>query len=246
MCRHLAYVGPAVPLGGLLFDASHCLVRQGCAPREMVVADDNPDGWGVAWWTPPRPEPRHYRTTVPMWEDRAFDRGGDDATAVVAAVRKASPATALDPVNNAPFVAMTRLGAVAFSLNGHAFHESCADRLHAAVPDEVRVVGDTDSEALFAIVRERIAAGSDLPDAVAAAHHVLDPGPQVYVNLLLGSSTTIVATTWRHTLYVRRAASGTTVASEPLDAGSAWTRVPDRHLLTATATTLTVDPLEQP
>ncbi len=208
----------------------------------MVVAKDNPDGWGVAWWTSPRLEPLHYRTTVRMWDDTAFRYADDRTTAVLAAVRKASPATTLDPVNNAPFVAATRAGAVAFSLNGHVFHESCARRVRAAVPPGSTLVGDTDSEAVFAIVRDRIAAGADLAAALAASHHVIDPGPAVYVNLLLTTVSQIVATTWQHTLYVRRADGGTTVASEPLD-DSAWQRVPDAHLLVADADTVTLTPL---
>lgn len=242
MCRHLAYLGDARPLGELLFDAPHALVEQGRAPREMVVAKDNPDGWGAAWWTSPRLEPLHYRTKQPMWEDTTFRYAEDRSTAVLAAVRKASPATTLDPVNNAPFVAATRVGAVAFSLNGHVFHPSCADRVRAAVPAGALLVGDTDSEAVFAIVRDRIATGSDPASALTAAHHAIDPGPEVYVNLLLATSAQIVATTCRHTLYLRRNGQGTTVASEPLDA-TEWERVPDAHLLVADADALTITPL---
>ena len=208
----------------------------------MVVARDNPDGWGIAWWSPATSEPHHYRTAAPMWDDRGFNANGQTAIATLAAVRKASPATTLDPVNNAPFVAATRVGAVAFSLNGHVFHPSCADRVRAAVPADAPLVGDTDSEAVFAIVRDRIATGSDPATAVAAVHQVIDPGPEVYVNLLLVGAGAIVATTWQHTLYVRRDRNGTTVASEPLDA-TAWERVPDAHLLVADADTLTITPL---
>ncbi|MGZ6908657.1 MAG: hypothetical protein ACXVJ7_13390 [Acidimicrobiia bacterium] len=244
MCRHLAYVGAARPVGELVFDAPHALIQQGRAPREMVVAKDNPDGWGIAWWSPGEREPHHYRTAATMWTDEAFARAEAPATALLGAVRKASPATALDPVNNAPFVAATRAGAVAFSLNGHAYHESCADRVRAAVPSDALLVGDTDSEALFALVRHRLATGADLGAAVVAAHHAIDPGPEVYVNLLLATRSEIVATTWQHSLYVRTAADGTTVASEPLDDDPGWERVPDAHLLTADATRVALTPLQ--
>ena len=105
MCRHLAYVGPPRPVRDFVFDAPHALVHQGRAPREMVVAKDNPDGWGVAWWPPGAVEPRRYRTTTVMWEDTGFTAGDEKAVALLAAVRKASPNTTLDAVNNAPFVA---------------------------------------------------------------------------------------------------------------------------------------------
>ncbi len=244
MCRHLAYIGAPRRIGELLFDAPHALREQGEGPREMVVAKDNPDGWGVAWWDPDAREPHHYRTTTRMWDDDGFRDADRNASAVLGAVRKASPNTDLDPVNNAPFVAGTRAGAVAFSLNGHALHASCAERVRAAVDPDALLVGNTDSEMLFAMVRSRIATGADPATAVATVHHVIDPGPEVYVNLLLVTTNLIVATTWQHSLYVDRAGDHTTVASEPLDTRPEWTRVPDASLLVASPTELTITPLE--
>ncbi|MEP6624712.1 MAG: class II glutamine amidotransferase [Acidimicrobiia bacterium] len=244
MCRHLAYIGDARPIGELLFDAPHALRAQGEAPLEMVVAKDNPDGWGVAWWDPDAREPHHYRTTTRMWDDEAFRHADHTATAALGAVRKASPNTDLDPVNNAPFVAGTCAGAVAFSLNGHALHASCAARVRAAVDPAALLVGNTDSEMLFSMVRSLIADGVEPPAAVAAVHRVVDPGPEVYVNLLLVMTNLVVATTWQHTLYVDRGTGGTTVSSEPLDTRPDWTRVPDASLLVASPTELTITPLE--
>ena len=244
MCRHLAYLGPPRAVGDLLFDAPHSLREQGCAPREMVVAKDNPDGWGVAWWSPDAHEPHHYRTTTRMWDDTTFAAADAPAAAALGAVRKASPNTTLNPVNNAPFVAATRVGVIAFSLNGHAYHPSCKPQIVAALEPDAQLVGDTDSEALFALVRARIAAGMEPATAVAAVHHVIDPGPDVYVNLLLVTADQIVATTWQHSLYVRQSDGATTVASEALDSDPAWERIPDAHLLVATADHRTITPLE--
>ena len=244
MCRHLAYLGPPRAVGELLFDAPHALRNQGCAPREMVVAKDNPDGWGVAWWSPDACEPHHYRTTTRMWDDTTFGDADAPAAAALGAVRKASPNTTLNPVNNAPFVAASRIGAIAFSLNGHAYHPSCKPRIIAALEPNTLIVGDTDSEALFALVRARIAAGVEPAAAVTEVHHVIDPGPEVYVNLLLVTATQIVATAWQHSLYIHHADGATTVASEALDSDPKWARVPDAHLLVATADDSTITPLE--
>ncbi|MFK3979468.1 ergothioneine biosynthesis protein EgtC [Micromonospora sp. NPDC050397] len=53
MCRHLVYLGPAVPLAALLFDPPHGLVRQSWAPRDMRGGGTvNADGFGVAWYAP--------------------------------------------------------------------------------------------------------------------------------------------------------------------------------------------------
>jgi hypothetical protein len=244
MCRHLAYLGPPRALGDFLVDAPHGLREQGRAPREMVVAKDNPDGWGVAWWPALDSEPFRYRTTTTMWSDDGFGDGDRTAIALLAAVRKASPNTALDAVNNAPFIAKTRLGDVAFSLNGHAFHASCEERVRGALAPETPLEGDTDSEVLFALVRERIDTGASPGEALAAVHHVIDPGAEVYVNLLLVAPDAIVATTWQHTLYVKYVDASITVASEALDADPAWRRVPDASLLIADRMGATMTPLE--
>ncbi len=244
MCRHLAYLGPPRPVRALTIDAPHSLCSQGRAPREMVVARDNPDGWGVAWWEPGTGTPHRYRTTTTMWEDDGFAHGERPAAALIGAVRKASPRTTLREVNNAPFLADTPIGPVAFSLNGHAFHASCEDRVRAALVPDAPLTGDTDSEILFTLVRERIDAGDDAAAAVAAVHHVIDPGPEVYVNLLLVTVDRIVATTWQHTLYADHGSGSTTISSEPVDSVASWRRVPDASLVDATAGTLTTTPLE--
>ncbi|WP_330184961.1 class II glutamine amidotransferase [Nocardia sp. NBC_01503] len=63
MCRHLAYLGPPVPVGDLLTRGPHSLRTQSWAPRDMRGGGTiNADGFGIAWWTPTQPastEPRH-------------------------------------------------------------------------------------------------------------------------------------------------------------------------------------------
>lgn len=39
MCRHLAYLGAAVPLASLLYDAPHSLERQSYAPGDMRAGE---------------------------------------------------------------------------------------------------------------------------------------------------------------------------------------------------------------
>ena len=210
----------------------------------MIVADDNPDGWGIAWWTSVRLPPLHYRSVEPIWTDTGFRHGDDRAPALLAAARKASPGTTLRSVNNAPFVADTRLGPVAFSLNGHAFQGGTEARLRAHVPPNFAFAGDTDSEVLFAIFGERVDAGDDLATALAATHTVVEPARDAFVNLMAMTATGIAATTWGHTLYVLRDAAGTTLASEALDGDPGWERVPDAHLVTVEHDRVHLTPLE--
>lgn len=212
----------------------------------MIVADDNPDGWGIAWWTSVRLPPLRYRSVEPIWTDTSFHHGEDCSSAILAAARKASPGTTLREVNNAPFVADTRLGPVAFSLNGHAFQGGTETRLRAQVPATIELAGDTDSEVLFAIFRARVEAGDGIASALAAVHAVVDPAADAYVNLLTMTASTLAATTWHHTLYLHRDPTGTTLASEALDSDPGWERVPDAHLVTVTHDTVDITPLEGP
>jgi glutamine amidotransferase len=54
MCRHLAYLGPPIPLSRLLFDPPHSLSHQSWSPADMRGGGTvNADGFGVGWY--PRP-----------------------------------------------------------------------------------------------------------------------------------------------------------------------------------------------
>ncbi|MEU0539380.1 class II glutamine amidotransferase [Nocardia sp. NPDC005978] len=58
MCRHLAYLGPPVPVADPIIRGPHSLRTQSWAPREMRGGGTiNADGFGVAWWTPVLPTP---------------------------------------------------------------------------------------------------------------------------------------------------------------------------------------------
>lgn len=211
----------------------------------MVVANENPDGWGIAWWEGTNPEPNRYRATVEIWLDTEFADCDALGTTVLGAVRKASPRTTLWAVNNAPFIADTQRGFLAFSLNGYAFRDPQVEaRLRACISPETRLDGDTDSEVLFTLLRQHVDRGEPLADAVAAVHHTLAPSEDEYVNMLAVTADQIVATTWHHTLYVRRTDVATTVASEPLDGDGEWKRVPDQHVVVVDRDSLTTVPLE--
>src|SRR5215212_5474067 len=133
MCRHLAYLGPAVTLDDLLFTAPHSLARQAKAPRHQKSGDCNPDGWGVAWYDDPRTAPQWYRTVTPIWDDGGFAAHAESlrSGAFLAAARLASPGATLVDTGNAPFV----LGPWAFSLNGivHGFHDGVGEELRERV-----------------------------------------------------------------------------------------------------------------
>ena len=105
MCRHLAYLGPPVPLRTVLTDPPHSLYRQAWAPRMQRHGTVNADGFGVGWYADGDPVPARYRRAVPIWGDPSLPdlarvtRSG----AVLAAVRSATPGTALGESAVAPF-----------------------------------------------------------------------------------------------------------------------------------------------
>src|SRR6266540_5647101 len=106
MCRHLAYLGPPIPLSRLLFEPPHALVHQSWAPRDMRGGGTiNADGFGVGWYPAGAREPIRYRRGTPMWSDAALP-GLAAATvsgAVLAAVRSATVGMPVVETAAAPF-----------------------------------------------------------------------------------------------------------------------------------------------
>ncbi|MFC7811925.1 ergothioneine biosynthesis protein EgtC [Streptomyces olivaceus] len=250
MCRHLAYVGPAEPLGGLLVAPPHALYRQSWAPRHQRHGTVNADGFGVGWYAEGDPVPARYRRAGPIWADQSFAdlarvvRAG----ALLAAVRDATLAGADAEAAAAPFAA----GAWLFSHNGAVggWPGSLAPVAAALPPEELlSLEARNDSALVWALVLSRLRAGDD--EGRALAETVLDvvaAAPASRLNLLLSNGTTVTATTWGDTLWylARPGAGGTVVASEPYDDDPGWQQVPDRTLLTATRTDVLLTPLKDP
>jgi len=229
MCRHLAYLGPPVGLDHLLFVAPHSLAHQAERPRHQLSGDTNPDGWGVAWYDTPRTPPGWYRTVTPIWDDHDFaGRAGSlRSGAFLAAARLASPGATLVDTGNAPFVD----GTWSFSLNGivHGFPYGVGDELRARVdPDRrARLVGDADTEVLFALVLQHLAAGTPPADALAAVVHEVLAVTTGRLNLLLTDGAAVHATRVGNSLFRRDAV----IASEPTDDEPGWLEIAD-HCVT--------------
>ncbi|MFB8036138.1 ergothioneine biosynthesis protein EgtC [Streptomyces sp. NPDC056004] len=249
MCRHIAYLGPLVPLGELLTRPPHSLVRQSWEPRHQRYGTVNADGFGVGWYADGDPVPGRYRRRGPVWGDETF---ADLArvvrsTALLAAVRDATEAGADGEAAAAPFAAGTLL----FSHNGavKGWPHSVAPLAATLPPAELlTLTARCDSALVWALVRRRLADGDELPQAVSDT--VLDvaaAAPESRLNLLLTDGTTIVATAWGDTLsYLTGPGLRTVVASEPYDDDPRWRTVPDRTLLTATRADVLLTPLKEP
>jgi gamma-glutamyl hercynylcysteine S-oxide hydrolase len=246
MCRHLAYLGPPVPLAEVLLDPPFGLLRQSWAPRRQRHGRLNADGFGVGWYVPGDPVPARYRRDRPMWTDANLAelarviRSG----AVLAAVRSGTEDMGHAEGAAAPF----RDGRWLFSHNGALpGWPACAATLAAGLPAEqlLRLDAASDSALLWAMAHADLEAGRPLPDvlsATVAAATAAAPGARL--NLLALDGATIAATTWGDTLSWRADRRGVVVASEPFDDESGWHEVPDRSLILATPDGVRVTPLE--
>lgn len=240
MCRHLAYVGAPAPLGDLLVDPPHGLVDQARAPRWQTSGKDNPDGYGIAWWTDGDDTPRRHRSTNCIWHDPLLPRVAEHRTgAVVAAARLASPGSPVDVTGNAPFIS----GRYAWSLNGvvDGWHDGIGDELRAQITPEHRqwIEGVTDGEALFALALDSLDRGAPLEDAVADVIGAVETRTTGRLNVLVCDGQCVAASARGNSLFVRRADESCLVASEPLDGDDRWEQVPDGTVVLGDAAGLT-------
>ena len=108
---------------------------------------------------------------------------------------------------------------------------------------EGSILGATDSEVLFACVRQAIQVGADLPDAVAQTVHAVLAMTPARLNLLLAERGRLVATALGDTLFVHEGADALVIASEPTDDDASWIPIAEGSLVVATADGVTVAPL---
>jgi glutamine amidotransferase len=241
MCRHLAYLGPAVSLREAIIDPPYGLYRQAWAPQMMRGSGTmNIDGFGAGWYADGDPVPARYRNSGPIWADPSFadltrvTRSG----ALLAAVRDASAGTEASPSAASPFGADHWL----FSHNGAL----------VGWPGTAAGLAATLSP-LWALTLKRLRDGARPDEALAAVIGLLDvAGVTGRFNFLLTDGHEIAATTAGHSLFYRQGhraedgADSVTVASEPADEEPGWIEVPDRSLLAATRTDVKIRSLPVP
>lgn len=246
MCRHLAYLGPPIPLSRLLFDPPHSLVRQAWAPREMRRSGTiNADGFGVGWYPDGTTGPVRVRSERPIWTDTNLVAlaAATVAPAVLAAVRSATEGMPVVETAAAPFTE----GPWLFSHNGAVagWPDSMvplAERL--PVRDLLTLDAPTDAALLWALVRDRLRGGAELPKALLdTVGQVANAAPASRLNLLATDGRAAVATTYGHSLWLRREAAAVLLSSEPLDDAAGWREVPEGHLVVASVTDADVIPL---
>ena len=246
MCRHLAYLGPPAALRSVLIDPPFGLQRQSWAPRRQRHGTVNADGFGVGWYAEGDPVPARYRRDIPIWGDSSLPdlARAIRSRAVLAAVRSATPGMALGEAAVAPFAA----GPWLFSHNGvlegwPGSAEQLAVRSGLSLLSMEAMV---DSAFLWALVLRRLRSGSPADVALAATIGAVESaGGRGRFNFLLTDGRSAVATAAGDTLWYRQANESVTVASEPGDDEPGWTEVPDRHVVTALPSGVTVRPFTE-
>jgi glutamine amidotransferase len=233
MCRHLAYVGPSVTIEKLIVKPEHSLLQQSFAPRYQTHGTINADGFGVGWYDrDKRLEPARYRTTRQIWADLSFASiaGLVSSNAVLAAVRSASPGMPIEETSTPPFTE----GPWLFSHNGFVpgFRSGVGRELRRKVSETraLGIAGATDSELLFALVLDRLDAGTPPADALVSVIGLVEALTTARLNLLLTDGERIAATACRNSLFVfddRQLTGAVVVASEPYDDDAGWEAVKD-------------------
>ncbi|MGW4893389.1 ergothioneine biosynthesis protein EgtC [Kitasatospora sp. NPDC004240] len=245
MCRHLAYLGEPVAPRDLLTAPEFALYRQSWAPRAQRYGTVNVDGFGLGWYADGDEVPARYRRSGPIWADATFaDLARVIRTrALLAAVRSATDGCAAGEAAAAPFAA----GRWLFSHNGAVTGwPDKLDGLAALLPpaELLALEARSDSALVWALILHRLRAGAPLGEALAGTVADVAEHTEARLNLLLTDGAAVAATTWGDTLHHRALPGrGVLVASEPYDEDPAWTPVPDRSLLLATAEGVTVRPL---
>lgn len=167
MCRLAAYLGPSISLATFLTDPEHGLVSQAWRPREMREATLNADGFGVGWFTDDG-QPATYINTSPIWTDANLESLGRSLSGKhwLASVRSATRVTDISMANTQPF----HDGRLLFAHNGYikdfgdTLRLPIRHRLDAGIENAIH--GTTDSEYLFALLRQFLAQGSDIVTAL--------------------------------------------------------------------------------
>jgi glutamine amidotransferase len=163
----------------------------------------------------------------------------------VAHARLKSPGSPTEVTGNAPFVA----GRWLFAHNGFVagYREGVRDELFARLSParQEAIEGDADSEVLFGLILDAMAAGADPASAVADVIVPLARQGGRY-NIVLTDGRQLLATRWDNSLYQRGdPADGGSfeLASEPYDDATDWKPVADRTLVRLEADRLELAPL---
>lgn len=246
MCRIAAYLGSPISLRTFMREHAHSLYKQSWAAKELVTATVNADGYGVAWLADDA-KPALYRNIMPVWADPNLPHLERclHSKLWLGNVRSATEGLASHMDNTQPF-ADDRL---MFTHNGFIgdFPRTARRPIRAQLDADIEadIRGSTDSEYLFALLRQQRC----LPaDALSATHawlrqHFAKNDVPALLNIVVSDGASLVALRAAFnihpaSLYYHPShpglSKGAVVASERFDDDPGWHPVPQDHLLTLT------------
>ena len=152
-----------------------------------------------------------------------------------AAARNATTGSPVEETGAAPFTD----GPWLFSYNGavEGFRGGLGTELRRSLSArrDAGILGSSDSEVLFALLLDRLDAGTPAAEAVQDVVDLLRTRAGGRFNLLLADGHTIVASRCGNELFSRTDPQGASwVVSEPTDDEPGWCEVPDGTLVVAT------------
>ena len=246
MCRMAAYLGPTIRLDQFLTRPAHSLVVQSYAPKELVYAKVNADGYGFGWYDA-NSQAVNYRCTMPIWSDPNLENLGRglESDLWLAYIRSATEGSSVNHANTQPFYDDELL----FMHNGYIedFTTQVRHEISDYLSNDIRagIQGTTDSEYLFAILRELLSSNKDLSieeacstlfdllagwlgDTTALLNFIITDGELIYA---IRHGHNHDSPSLYYTTDDELFPDAQLVSSEPLTHGELWQPVPDHHIL---------------
>jgi len=174
-------------------EPAHSLYRQSWEPEEMEDAVLNADGFGFGWLNPSK-QTVIYTNTIPIWSDTNLNGLSESLISPywLANVRSATPGQSISHDNTHPFL----LDQTLFTHNGYIENFSLKikpvfhDILDASIQAEIQ--GNTDSEYIFALLRQQLLKTPDVAEAIPAMISTLSEiigDTKILLNLIVGNGT---------------------------------------------------------
>jgi glutamine amidotransferase len=244
MCRIAAYLGPTIRLEQFLLAPAHSLMIQSWAPKEMKEANLNADGFGFGWYDDDG-IPAIYTNPMPIWTDPNLAGLGRvlSTDLWLAYVRSATRRMDVSHANTQPFAS----DELVFTHNGYIdqFGETLRHHIRHALTTECEktIHGNTDSEYIFALLRQQLLQNNDLEIAIRQLLKLLNKWAgeiRLLLNFVIAANDRIMATRYAingepPSLYYcidePDFPGARLVASEPLTAWNNWITIPGQHML---------------
>ncbi len=188
MCRFALYLGEDITLSSLVTEPVYSILHQSFHSHEREEPL-NGDGFGIAWYPPMFAEPAILKEVKPAWNSRNLLSVAKVTRShcLLAHIRAATPGLPVTQLNCHPFSS----GELSFMHNGTVGgFLGLKHRLVKELEEStfLEIEGSTDSEHVFALVKEAWAAAAEAP-AMARLEKALRDGIERVEALRLDSGT---------------------------------------------------------